>query len=319
MAYVDLTNAFPSTNIPTLWVKMYNAGFSGPLFDWLRMPYTKMRYAARPMKGEEHLTAEFKSLIGLLTGDSASQILWNVYFAAIEQLMTSHPNDIGLAERAVSHAEQADDVALMVTSAADLQTKLDFFFAWCRRNCTTQPREDPVDDIKVQRSALHVEAGQIPIRYRRITNTLRFVHYAMSLETHCLPNAAMRDYIGLAATGARCHIADLLDALANLPIPVVVTDLNAENAASADWIASEPTRCIAMPRVAARPSSPTPACTSYALRSPPTHPSPTQASVFPAENISTHRTRRTEAQSALSPRTTLWLLREGDAPMAYGS
>ncbi|KAJ7020337.1 hypothetical protein C8F04DRAFT_900631, partial [Mycena alexandri] len=34
VAFVDLTNAFnPFTDLPTLWVKLYAAGVSGPLFD----------------------------------------------------------------------------------------------------------------------------------------------------------------------------------------------------------------------------------------------------------------------------------------------
>ncbi|THU76541.1 hypothetical protein K435DRAFT_606534, partial [Dendrothele bispora CBS 962.96] len=31
--YIDLKNAFPSTDLPTLWVKLFQNGMSGPLFD----------------------------------------------------------------------------------------------------------------------------------------------------------------------------------------------------------------------------------------------------------------------------------------------
>ncbi|KAA1475425.1 hypothetical protein DENSPDRAFT_753783, partial [Dentipellis sp. KUC8613] len=31
--FVDLTNAFPSTNHPALWLKLYRLGFHGPMFD----------------------------------------------------------------------------------------------------------------------------------------------------------------------------------------------------------------------------------------------------------------------------------------------
>ncbi|KAF9022405.1 hypothetical protein BDZ89DRAFT_1196069, partial [Hymenopellis radicata] len=33
VAFVDLKNAFPATDIPTLWMKLYTAGVAGPLFD----------------------------------------------------------------------------------------------------------------------------------------------------------------------------------------------------------------------------------------------------------------------------------------------
>lgn len=35
VAFVDLTNAFPSTDQPTLWAKMSQFGAAGPLVDWL--------------------------------------------------------------------------------------------------------------------------------------------------------------------------------------------------------------------------------------------------------------------------------------------
>jgi hypothetical protein len=42
------------------------------------MIYARMRYAVR--FGDEH-SLPFCSLIGLLTGDSASPTLWNIFFA----------------------------------------------------------------------------------------------------------------------------------------------------------------------------------------------------------------------------------------------
>ncbi|KAJ7079605.1 hypothetical protein B0H15DRAFT_735397, partial [Mycena belliarum] len=33
VAFMDLTNVFPSTDLPTLWMTLYAAGVSGPLFD----------------------------------------------------------------------------------------------------------------------------------------------------------------------------------------------------------------------------------------------------------------------------------------------
>ena len=37
VAAVDATNAFPSTDHPTLWLKLLRMGMGGALFDWLRM------------------------------------------------------------------------------------------------------------------------------------------------------------------------------------------------------------------------------------------------------------------------------------------
>ncbi|GBE82387.1 Ribonuclease H1 [Sparassis crispa] len=45
VAFVDLTNAFPSVDHATLWVKLQQLGASGPLLDWLRMLLIKSQYA----------------------------------------------------------------------------------------------------------------------------------------------------------------------------------------------------------------------------------------------------------------------------------
>lgn len=96
VAYIDLKNAFPSTDIPTLWCKLYNAGISGPLFDWLRMLYARMSYVVRD---SSEMTEGFVSLIGVLTGDTVSPVLWNVYFADLEKHLPDDPDDIQLPYR----------------------------------------------------------------------------------------------------------------------------------------------------------------------------------------------------------------------------
>lgn len=66
------------------------------------------------------LTAAFKSLIGVLTGDTASPMLWNIYFADLADVFEPDSDDITLNGRPVSHLEQADDVVLFSTTAAGL-------------------------------------------------------------------------------------------------------------------------------------------------------------------------------------------------------
>ncbi|KAJ6555715.1 hypothetical protein B0H10DRAFT_1847662 [Mycena sp. CBHHK59/15] len=47
VAAVDATNAFPSTDHPTLWLKLLRVGMGGAIFDWLRMLYQRMEYYVR--------------------------------------------------------------------------------------------------------------------------------------------------------------------------------------------------------------------------------------------------------------------------------
>jgi hypothetical protein len=90
-----------------------------------------MSYVVR--QGAE-LTAAFKSLIGVLTGDTASPILWNVYFADLAVAFGVDGDDIILDGVPVSHLEQADNVVLFSTTLAGLQRKIDIFFTWCKVN-----------------------------------------------------------------------------------------------------------------------------------------------------------------------------------------
>ena len=134
VAFIDLKNAFPSTHLPTLWSKLYCSGVSGPFFDWLRMLYARMAYV---MRDRSSLTAPFKSVIGVLTGDTASPILWNIYFADLEADLAGSVSDVVMNYQRISHVEQADDVALFSTSLYSVQQMLDGFLRWCTRNRMT--------------------------------------------------------------------------------------------------------------------------------------------------------------------------------------
>ncbi len=102
VVFVNLKNAFPATDLPTLWVKLFNAGILGPLFDWLRMLYACMCYVVHY---EGAVWEAFKSLIGVLTGDSVSPILWNLYFADIDRAIPIHANDLIFGRTVICHME----------------------------------------------------------------------------------------------------------------------------------------------------------------------------------------------------------------------
>ncbi|PPQ76461.1 hypothetical protein CVT26_012897 [Gymnopilus dilepis] len=70
--FVDLVNAFPSTNLPTLWKKLADAGATGPLMDWMRMLYDRMQYTVTTPGEDRKFSDVFKSWWGILAGDSHS-------------------------------------------------------------------------------------------------------------------------------------------------------------------------------------------------------------------------------------------------------
>ena len=129
VAFIDLKDAFPSTNVLTLWSKLYRLGVAALIFDWLRMLYRHMTFMVRH-NGE--FSESFKSFIGLLTGDTASPVLWNIYFCDLE--IHSDADDIRLGGRAICHVEQ---VALFSTTADGLQRKISSFCMWCSLNSMT--------------------------------------------------------------------------------------------------------------------------------------------------------------------------------------
>jgi hypothetical protein len=129
VAFVDISNAFPSTDHPTLWLKLHHMGVSGKLFDWMRMLYRKMTYVVR---SGNMFSPEFKSLMGVLIGDPASPILWDLYLS--DFALAEHTDDMFLGDVAISHLEHADDMAIISTSATGLQAHLNTFFSWCTYN-----------------------------------------------------------------------------------------------------------------------------------------------------------------------------------------
>ncbi|KII94046.1 hypothetical protein PLICRDRAFT_36277 [Plicaturopsis crispa FD-325 SS-3] len=92
------------------------------------MIYERMSYLVR--HGKQSST-EFKSLVGVLTGDSASPGLWNFYF---DWVVPDDVDDIVLNGRRISHVAQADDVAIWSTSPEGAQRKVDLFMLWCSVN-----------------------------------------------------------------------------------------------------------------------------------------------------------------------------------------
>jgi hypothetical protein len=115
--FVDISNAFPSTQQSTLWSKLRSLGAGGMSFDWIRMIYERMEYVVHHNTETSDI---FKSIIGILiVGDTCSPILlWNIFVADIKFLISNL--DIKIDGCHISHLEQADDVVLMSTTVAGL-------------------------------------------------------------------------------------------------------------------------------------------------------------------------------------------------------
>jgi hypothetical protein len=104
VAAVDATNAFPSTDHPTLWLKLMRMGMGGAILTGCACSM-KVEYYVR--HGDRN-SAEFKALIGLLTGDQASSVLWNLFMADL--VMADDPDDPVLFDVRIALLAQADDI-----------------------------------------------------------------------------------------------------------------------------------------------------------------------------------------------------------------
>ena len=93
----------------------------------MRMLYRRGRYVVR-FAGA--FSPSFRALAGILIGDPASPILWNLFFA--DFLPPGHPDDVVLDGRAVAFL--AHGILLMSWSREGLRLKLAALVIWSRRN-----------------------------------------------------------------------------------------------------------------------------------------------------------------------------------------
>jgi hypothetical protein len=77
-------------------------------------------------------SGEFKALIGLLTGDPASPVLWNFFMADL--VMLPDLDDMVMENVRMAMMAEADDVLLISLSAQRLHAKLKTLQEWCAIN-----------------------------------------------------------------------------------------------------------------------------------------------------------------------------------------
>ncbi|PPQ72667.1 hypothetical protein CVT25_007993, partial [Psilocybe cyanescens] len=134
VTFIDLENAFPSTNLPTLWKKLADAGAKGPLMDWVRMIYECMQYSVTTNSRNQRFTDLFQSLWGILAGDSLSPDLFTFYAADCDP--PKQENDVVLFQVVITYLLLADDMAMMeYLREGAMKEKLGYMAnIWCREN-----------------------------------------------------------------------------------------------------------------------------------------------------------------------------------------
>jgi hypothetical protein len=131
VAYLALKNAFPGTDRSTLWVKLAKLGISGPMIEWLKCLYDRIRYIVH-LGGQ--YAPEFRSL-GILTGDPGSPDLWNPFMSNC--ILAHHRDDIRLNGIPINQIEHADDVMIVSSSPPGFRMHLDGSQKWADNGCET--------------------------------------------------------------------------------------------------------------------------------------------------------------------------------------
>ncbi|KAF5335890.1 hypothetical protein D9758_017543 [Tetrapyrgos nigripes] len=132
VAFVNISNAFPSTNHSAHWNCLEDLGLTGMYHNWLRSLYSNMRY--RLILGEQS-SEDFKAGSGVLMGDPASPMLWNLYLSTFS--LPPHKHDTALNGTTISHLEHADDMVIISRCPASLQHHFDALQLWCYNNFLT--------------------------------------------------------------------------------------------------------------------------------------------------------------------------------------
>ncbi|KAF5345768.1 hypothetical protein D9758_011866 [Tetrapyrgos nigripes] len=118
VAFVNISNAFPSTNHNVLWNCLEDLRLTGIYYDWLQNLYTNMCY--RLILGDE-VSEDFEAGSGVLMGDPASPMLWNLYLSTFS--LPPHEDDLTI-----------DDMVIISRSTIGLQHHLNALQLWCYDN-----------------------------------------------------------------------------------------------------------------------------------------------------------------------------------------
>jgi hypothetical protein len=108
-------------------------GISGPMIEWLKILYDRIRYLVR-LDGK--FAPAFRSLLGILTGDPGSPHLWNLFMS--DFILVFHPDDIELNGIPIFNVEHADDILTASGAPPGFQSHLNGAQSWANNNgCET--------------------------------------------------------------------------------------------------------------------------------------------------------------------------------------
>ena len=129
MAFLDITQAFPSVDRELLYFKMFKMGVSAKLIRCVRSLYTHSRVAVKVGGKAEDW---FEEKIGLRQGCPLSPLLFLIYINGIVNKFKETGEGVTVQQSRVSCLLFADDIAVFAESRKGLQKLLNAAFEYSR-------------------------------------------------------------------------------------------------------------------------------------------------------------------------------------------
>ena len=120
-AFIDLTNAFPSTWQDGMWLRLREVGVTGSLYRSIRSLYSSCQSAIQTQFG---LTEWFESDLGTRQGAVLSPLLFSLLINPLATLLKEHGFGIRLINILIAILLYADDIVLLERSEPQLQAML---------------------------------------------------------------------------------------------------------------------------------------------------------------------------------------------------
>jgi hypothetical protein len=190
VTFVDITNAFPSTDHSLLWLTLKELNLMGQYFDWIRALYCHMHYK---VVHDGYASEELKLLCGVLISDPLSPLLWNIFMSTLH--LTPGVDDIQIFKQVINHLEHTDDIVLASSSPDRLQSHLNQLHDWCKSRRLLinaikmkilifgpQPQPEPTFFLNGAPLSLEMQYKYIRITFRSSKHDIFEQHYVVKAD-----------------------------------------------------------------------------------------------------------------------------------------
>ena len=130
VAYIDAEKAFDRIDRDMLLYKLLACGVHGKLYHSVKSLYASS-YNLINVNG--HFSEAFRSKYGVKQGDCLSTTLFNIYANDLIDELNQCNSGLQLGDISISALLYADDLVLISSTEAGLQSLLDTVYAWCRK------------------------------------------------------------------------------------------------------------------------------------------------------------------------------------------